>query len=144
MLIRRPPSEVFQAVVDPAVTTRFWFTRSSGRLTPGAQVRWDWEMYGVSTNVSVKQVEDDRRVLFDWGDGDETTTVEFRFLPWEDATYVQVTERGLRGDGDALVARAAGSTGGFTTVLCVLKALLEHGVVLTAVLDHFPPKGLEL
>jgi uncharacterized protein YndB with AHSA1/START domain len=32
MLIRRPVSEVFEAFVDPAITSRFWFTRGSGRL----------------------------------------------------------------------------------------------------------------
>jgi uncharacterized protein YndB with AHSA1/START domain len=31
MLIRRKPAEVFQAIVDPAVTTRIWYTKSSGR-----------------------------------------------------------------------------------------------------------------
>ncbi|MEV1167923.1 hypothetical protein [Nonomuraea sp. NPDC049784] len=36
MLIRRPPAEVFQAFADPDVTTRFWFTKSTGKLTPGA------------------------------------------------------------------------------------------------------------
>ena len=35
MLIRRPAAEVFAAFVDPAVTTRIWFTKSSGRLEPG-------------------------------------------------------------------------------------------------------------
>jgi uncharacterized protein YndB with AHSA1/START domain len=143
MLIRRPRGEVFQALVDPAITTRFWFTKSSGKVVPGADLRWDWEMYGVSANVSVKEVEDDSRILIDWGDGDESTTVEFRFIPHgEDATYVQVTETGLRGDGDELASRVAGSTGGFTIALCALKALLEHDVVLTVVLDRYP-KGLE-
>jgi hypothetical protein len=51
---------------------------------------------------------------------------------------------GLRGDGDRLVARVADSTGGFTQVLCALKALLEHDVVLTVVRDHAPPEGVEL
>ncbi|MBC7990984.1 MAG: polyketide cyclase, partial [Luteimonas sp.] len=27
MLIRRPVAEVFEAFVDPAITSRFWFTR---------------------------------------------------------------------------------------------------------------------
>jgi uncharacterized protein YndB with AHSA1/START domain len=139
MLIRRPPAEVFQALVDPAITTRFWFTKSSGKLVPGATIQWDWEMYGVSAKVSVKEVEENSRILFEWGDGDESTTVEFRFVPREDdTTYVDVTETGLRGDGDELVARAAGSTGGFTIALCALKALLEHDVVLSAVRDRFP------
>ena len=41
MLIRRPTAEVFDAFANPAVTSRFWFTRGSGRLQPGARVRWD-------------------------------------------------------------------------------------------------------
>jgi hypothetical protein len=36
------------------------------------------------------------------------------------------------------LARAADSTGGFTIVLCALKALLEHGLVLTVVRDAHP------
>jgi hypothetical protein len=40
-------------------------------------------------------------------------------------------------------ARAADSTGGFTFVVCALKALLEHDVVLTVVLDAHP-EGLQL
>lgn len=143
MGIRRPVHAVFQAVIDPDITTRFWFTRSSGRLQSGATVRWDWEMYGASAQVRVTEVEDDRRILMDWGDGDTFTTVEWRFLPWgEDATYVEVTETGLSGDGDQLAVRAAESTGGFTIALCALKALLEHDVVLAAVRDRFPP-GVE-
>jgi uncharacterized protein YndB with AHSA1/START domain len=143
MGIRRPVREVFRAVIDPEITTRFWFTRSSGRLEPGATVRWDWEMYGASAEVRVKEVEDDSRILMDWGDGETFTTVQWRFLPWgEDATYVEVTETGLSGDGDQVAAGAAGSTSGFTIALCALKALLEHDLVLTAVRDRFPP-GVE-
>jgi uncharacterized protein YndB with AHSA1/START domain len=143
MLIHRPPGEVFRALVDPDITTRFWFTKSTGKLAPGAHVRWDWEMYGVSADVAVKGVEESRRILFDWGDDDESTTVEFRFTPWEgDATFVEVTETGLTGDGDAIAARLAGSTGGFSLALSALKAYLEHDIVLTVVADRFP-KGLE-
>ena len=47
MLILRPISEVFEAFVNPEITTKFWFTRSSGRLELGKKVRWDWEMFGV-------------------------------------------------------------------------------------------------
>ena len=138
MLVREPPHEAFQAFVDPAITTRFWFTSSSGTMTPGADLRWEWEMYGFSTRVAVKEVEPDRRITFEWGD-EEPTTVELRFTPWGDgATYVEVTEAGLSGDGDAVLARVAGATGGFTIVLCALKALLEHDLVLTVVRDAHP------
>jgi uncharacterized protein YndB with AHSA1/START domain len=110
----------------------------------GAVLQWDWEMYGVSTAVRVKEVEDTSRIRFEWDD-DKPTTVELRFVPWrEDATYVQVTETGFNGDGDEIVTRGASDTGDFYQVLCALKALLEHNLVLTVVLDHAPPNGLEL
>jgi uncharacterized protein YndB with AHSA1/START domain len=32
MLIRTPAADVFEAIVNPEITTQFWFTRSSGRL----------------------------------------------------------------------------------------------------------------
>ena len=142
MLVRKPPSEAFQAFVDPAITTKFWFTKSSGKMTPGADLRWDWEMYGASTRVAVKEVQANRRIRFEWGD-DKPTTVELHFTPWgDDATYVEVTEAGLNGDsGDEVLARVADATGGFAIVLCALKALLEHGLVLTVVRDAHP-KGL--
>jgi uncharacterized protein YndB with AHSA1/START domain len=144
MLVRRPPGDVFRAIADPDVTTKFWFTKSSGNVVPGAALRWEWEMYGVSANVSVREVDEDSRIVFDWGDGEDTTTVEFRFVPMEDgATYVQVTETGLSGDGDEIVSRVAGSTGGFTIALCALKALLEHDISLTVVRDRYP-EGLEV
>jgi uncharacterized protein YndB with AHSA1/START domain len=144
MLIRRPPSEVFQAFVDPAITTRFWFTRSNGKVVPGTVIQWDWEMYGASARVSVKEVEDNSRILLEWGSEEESTTVEFRFMPCQDnTTYVHVTETGFRGNGNEVVDSALDSTSGFTMVLCALKALLEHNVILTVVLDHMP-KCIEL
>jgi uncharacterized protein YndB with AHSA1/START domain len=138
MLIRRPSDEVFRAFADPTVTTRFWFTRSSGPMKPGATLRWDWEMYGVSTSVRVKEVDDDGRILFEWND-ENPTTVEFRFTAVAgDATFVEVTETGLSGDADQIVSHVAGSTGGFTIVLCAAKALLEHDLDLAAVRDRHP------
>jgi uncharacterized protein YndB with AHSA1/START domain len=141
MLVRRPPEDVFEAFADPEVTTKFWYTRSTGRMTPGARLTWEWEMYGISTSVKVREVDDNRRILFDWDD--DPTTVELRFTPWADgATFVEVTESGLYGTGDEVAAHAAGSTGGFSIVLCALKALLEHDIDLGAVRDRFP-KGVD-
>ncbi|WP_434089669.1 SRPBCC family protein [Micromonospora tulbaghiae] len=138
MLIRRPAAEVFQAFADPAVTTKFWFTRSSGRLEPGAVVTWEWEMYGVSTVVTVKDVEENRRILAEW-DPESPTQVEWRFLPGEgDTTLVRVTETGFAGTADQAVSKAIDSMGGFTMVLCACKALLEQGVLLNAVGDAHP------
>jgi uncharacterized protein YndB with AHSA1/START domain len=138
MVVRRPPTEVFAAFADPAITTRFWFTRSTGRVEHGARLHWVWDQHGVSTDVTVRDVEPGRRIVFDWDD-ENPRTVELLFTPHGDtATHVVVTESGLRGSGDEVAAAAADSIGGFTMVLCAAKALLEHGVVLTVVDDHLP------
>lgn len=41
MPIRRPVAESFEAFVNPEVTTKFWFAKSSGQLEEGKKVRWD-------------------------------------------------------------------------------------------------------
>jgi uncharacterized protein YndB with AHSA1/START domain len=143
MLIRRPVSEVFNAFVDPDVTTKFWFTKSSGRLEAGKQVQWDWEMYGISVPVTVKAIEPDRRILIEWPGYGSPTTVEWNFTALEDGTtFVRITNEGFAGDGDALVKQATDSTQGFTLVLAGLKALLEHNIKLNLVPDRYP-KGVE-
>jgi uncharacterized protein YndB with AHSA1/START domain len=136
-LIRRPPAEVFAAFADPAITTRFWFTRSSGPLAPGATVRWEWEMYGVADTVLVKEFAEPERLVLAMGGG-EGLAVEFRFTPREEGTVVTVTEAGFSGTADEVIDYVAGSTGGYTTALCAAKALLEHGIELGAVRDKFP------
>lgn len=136
MGIRRPPADVFRAFVDPTVTTRFWFTHSTGPLEPGAKVEWRWEMYDLMSPVVVREFEPDRRLVIDWSDG---TTVEFVFNPWEKGTFVVVTETGHKGTPEEIAETVAGSTGGFSYVLAACKALLEHDVELRIVLDHIPP-----
>jgi uncharacterized protein YndB with AHSA1/START domain len=141
MLIRRPVADVFEAFVDPGLTSRFWFSKGSARLTQGAQVLWDWEMYGVQASVDVKAIEPNRRIAIEWGNpGDEgasRTSVEWMFQDRGDGTtFVTITNAGFTGD-DA-VKNALGSMQGFTLVLAGAKAFLEHGVELDLVPDRYP------
>lgn len=140
MGLRCPRSDAFQALVDPDITTKFWFTESSGPVEAGNKLEWTWEMYGVSAQVVVKEVEENERIVINWGDPEKPTTVAFDFHPWgDDRTYLQITETGLGGDGaDKVVAQAIDSTGGFTMLLSAMKAYLEHDVVLRVVLDRMP------
>jgi uncharacterized protein YndB with AHSA1/START domain len=143
MLIRKPVADVFQAFINPDITTKFWFTKSSDRLEVGKQVQWDWEMYGVSAPVTVKAIEPNKRIVIEWPGYSGLSTVEWMFAPQKDGTtFVTIREAGFRGDGDELVKQVAASTQGFTLVLAGLKALLEHNVRLNLVADRFP-KGIE-
>ena len=143
MLIRRSVAEVFEAFVNPDITTQFWFTRSSGRLAPGAQVEWAWEMYAVSAAVTVKAIEPNRQIVIQWPGYSGLSTVEWLFTPHtHDTTFVSISETGFTGDGDSLVEQVTASTQGFTLVLAGLKALLEHNIRLNLVADRYP-EGLE-
>lgn len=137
MLIRRPVAEVFRAFADPAVTTRFWFTDSTGVLAAGAVVDWTWAMYGASTEVVVKAVEPDRRILIDWDNRATPTEVEWLFERRGDHTWVTVENRGFTDDADG-VAKALDSTGGFALVLGGAKIWLEHGIEPRFVVDRHP------
>ena len=140
MLIRKPAAQVYEAFVDPAITTKFWFTKSSGRLEPGARLRWDWELYDVFANVTVKALEPGRRILIEWSSTvGAPTNVEWAFSPRPDnTTLVTITNFGFKGDCEEVAQQAIGSTEGFTFVLAGLKALLEHNVRLNLVQDRHP------
>jgi uncharacterized protein YndB with AHSA1/START domain len=143
MLIRKPAADVFEAFVNPEITTQFWFTKGSGRLEAGKQVQWEWEMYGISVPVTAKIIERPTRILIEWPGYSGLSTVEWRFSQQPDGTtFVTITEAGYVGDGDYLVKQVTDSTQGFSLVLAGLKALLEHGVRLNLVADRFP-KGVE-
>jgi uncharacterized protein YndB with AHSA1/START domain len=143
MLIRRPVAEVFEAFINPAITTKFWFTKSSGRLDVGKPVQWDWEMYNISIPVTAKAIEQNKRILIEWPGYSGETTVEWTFAAQEDGTtFVSITETGFTGDGDELVKQVTDSTQGFTIVLAGLKAFLEHNIILNLVTDRYP-KGIE-
>jgi uncharacterized protein YndB with AHSA1/START domain len=143
MLIRKPVADVFEAFINPDITTQFWFTRSSGRLEVGKQVQWQWEMYGISIPVTAKAIEPNKRIAIEWPGYSGRSTVEWVFAPQDDGTtFVTITETGFIGNGDELVKRVSDSTQGFSLVLAGLKALLEHNVRLNLVADRYP-KGIE-
>jgi uncharacterized protein YndB with AHSA1/START domain len=142
MLIRKPVSEVFAAFTEPEMITKFWLARASGRLEPGARVHWDFIVHGAASDVEVKELKPDERILIRWDDGD---TVDFRFTrrgPQE--TFVTIENRGFTGDAAEVLEKAVDSTGGFTLVLCELKALLEHGIRMNYGPDKFPDARLNV
>ena len=139
MLIRKPVAEVFDAFINPEITTKFWFTKSSGRVEVGKPVKWEWEMYNVSTSVTAKAIEPNKRLLIEWDGYSGRTTVEWTFTSHTtDATFLTITESGWTGDGDELVRYVADSTQGFAFTLAGLKAFLEHGIQLQLVADADP------
>src|SRR4030095_6676219 len=123
MLIRKPVADVFNAFVDPAITSNFWFSKGNAKLAPGEIVRWDWEMYNFGVDVYVLEMEPPKRLLLEWSGAGAPTNLEFTFDARPDhTTFVTITNSGFSGTADEMVDQALGSVEGFTFVLAGLKA----------------------
>jgi uncharacterized protein YndB with AHSA1/START domain len=139
MLIRRPAHDVYEAFVDPSVTTRFWFTKSTGRLDRQERVRWDWEMYDVHSDVEVIEVVPDERIVITWSGYQARERVEWNLTDRGDGTtYVTIEDSGFAGEPHELAEQAVSATEGFAYTLAGAKAWLEHGIELNLVPDKFP------
>jgi uncharacterized protein YndB with AHSA1/START domain len=138
MLIRRPVSDVFEAIVDPAITSHFWFSKGSDRLEVGKTVKWEWKWYDISAEVTAKTIEPNKRIVMEWPGYSGPTTVTWTFKEVDSGTFLAVEETGWTGTGDELVKFVCDSSGGFTWTLAGMKAWLEHGLELNLVPDRFP------
>lgn len=136
MLIRKPVSEVFNAFIDPTITTQFWFSRSTGKLERGKKVTWYWDMYQVSDEIEILDIKPNECISIRWDQ--PSTYVDFHFQQiTPDSTYVVIKNYGFTQEGDALIEAIKNNTGGFTTVLDGLKAYLEFGIALNLIGDKF-------
>jgi len=144
MLIRRPVEKVFEAFINPAITSKFWFTKGSERVEKGQEIQWDWEMYGRSVHVRVLDVDPNKRILMEWRAYVAPTQIELLFTsPAPGETFVNVVNSGFQGTGDEVVKQVLDSTGGFVLVLAGAKAFLEHNIGLNLIADRFPDKVIK-
>ncbi|MEX2346665.1 MAG: SRPBCC family protein [Balneolaceae bacterium] len=142
MLIRKPSGEVFEALANPEITSKFWFTKGSARLEAGKTVTWEWDQFGIEAEIIVNEVKPGRLIRFHWPAGEKDSdyrSVKISFEPKsDDTTFVRVVEEGFDKNDKQLVEQVAGQTGGWALVLSAMKAWLEHGIDLNVVSDHHP------
>ncbi|MGE6395221.1 SRPBCC family protein [Chryseobacterium scophthalmum] len=138
MLIRKPIQEVFEAFIDPEITTNFWFTKSTGKLEEGETIIWEWEMYNAKSEVKVLQIIPNQLIKTEWGLF--SNNVDYEFKEMEKGTLVIIKSYGYSEKGDELLSVINDNAGGFTTVLDGCKAYLEHGINLRLIEDKFPQK----
>lgn len=138
MLIRKPIQEVFEAFINPEITTNFWFTKSTGKLEEGKTIIWEWEIYDAKSEVKVLQIIPNQLIKTEWGLF--SNNVDYEFKEMEKGTLVIIKSYGYSEKGDELLSVINDNTGGFTTVLDGCKAYLEHGINLRLIEDKFPSK----
>ena len=134
--VARPVEQVFEAVADPEILSRYFTTGGAkGRLETGATVTWDFHDFPGAFPVEVVEVEPNRRIVLRWeanesGPAGYRTTVTIVFEPvGGDRTLVTISEEGWR-ETEAGLKASYGNCMGWSQMLCALKAWVEYGINL--------------
>ncbi|MEP3211474.1 MAG: SRPBCC family protein [Maribacter sp.] len=138
MLIRKPIAKVFDAFIHPEITTKFWFTKSSGKLEEGKTIDWTWEMFDHTASIYVISIIPNEKIIIQWG-SDKEAIAEWIFKSMgANKTFITITNTGLRGTTNEIMAQIRDATGGFSWVLAGAKAYLEHDLELNLIADRYP------
>ena len=136
MLIRKSIENVYEAFVDPEITTQFWFTQSSGRVEQGAELDWKWTKYNVTAKINVLNMIKNELIQMTWDEGRSKVDFIFEKIS-NDTTYLKIRNYDIQLQDQALIEYIIDATGGFTTVIDAAKAWLEHQIKLNLVDDKF-------
>jgi uncharacterized protein YndB with AHSA1/START domain len=130
--IRKPPAEVFAAVVDPRKLTGYFVQSSSGPLAEGQTVTWSFAEAPAPLPVKVREVVQNERIVFEWPADGYDTRVEMIFTPLENGdTMVGIAESGWADDEKGRQL-SYGNSGGWMHMMCCCKAYLEYDINLRA------------
>ncbi|WP_099362839.1 SRPBCC family protein [Fredinandcohnia onubensis] len=129
MRIDKSTSEVFEALVDPEKIGNYWFSNSSGRLEEGKKITWLYQEYNAELTIKVVEVEQDKRIVYKWGEGEYETTVTFLLVEEKNgSTVLEVTESGFNTNDPEIVNILLGQKEGWMYMLACLKGYLENGI----------------
>jgi uncharacterized protein YndB with AHSA1/START domain len=134
VLIRAPREKVWAALTTPQGFDGWWGTRGSEiDLRPGGKMVLRWRGWGAEKDINhdavgvVREVQAPARFVYQWGDPDALTTVEFDLEERDGATLLRLREHGF-----APTAKGRESFGGnsigWGEVTILLKFYVEHGL----------------
>jgi len=132
--IQKPVAEVFDGVINPKKLSGYFVQTASGPLAEGKTVKWKFPELPEESDVIVRQVTKDERIVFEWdaAEGGYKTRVEMVFKPLDASnTMVQISESGWR-DDDKGIESSYGNCAGWMHMAACLKAYLEYGINLRA------------
>jgi uncharacterized protein YndB with AHSA1/START domain len=132
MKIVKPVNEVFEAFIDPLKIRNFWFSSSSARWEQGKTITLRYDEYGAQADIEVMEVEINKKIVFQWGDG-HIVTIILKELDTS-STIIEITEKGFKENDDDLINQLIDNKEGWVYMLTCLKGYLEYGVNLRAAL----------
>lgn len=136
--VSRPPAEVYEAVADPDILSRYFTTAGAhGRLETGGTVTWEFADFPGPFPVEVVSADEAGDIEIRWDANDPEaeepyrTNVIFSFEPVDGGkrTKVSVSESGWP---DTPSGRKAsyGNCMGWSQMIAALKCWVEHGINL--------------
>jgi uncharacterized protein YndB with AHSA1/START domain len=130
------PRQVFEAIVDPEQMSKYFISSGNRRMEENTMVNWEWADYNAEAAVEVKKITEDTFISFEWAASNVKTKVEISLKEIsEGVTEIRITEDGWNKD-DKGIARLAEQTQGWMHMLMCLKAYLEYGINLRALVKR--------
>jgi uncharacterized protein YndB with AHSA1/START domain len=129
MQIFKSANEVFEAFVDPAKIGKFWFTSSSERWGQGKEITLIYDEYKAKVPMKVKEIEQNRKIVFQWGVNGEGHTVTITLIELDDSsTIVEINEEGFNENDTDFTSQILDNKEGWVFMLTCLKGYLEFDV----------------
>jgi uncharacterized protein YndB with AHSA1/START domain len=129
--IKKPVTEVFQAVVKPEILNKYFTMAAQGELKAGTTVFWNWSDMQKGLEVKVKSVIENEKIELTWNSiAGYDTNIIFTFKPLEgNSTLLMIEESGWNADQKSLDASYDHCSGWEHMANC-LKAYLQYGIDL--------------
>ncbi len=130
--INKPRDQVFKAVTEPDQLNRYFTSASSGPLSKGAKVLWEWHNAPGRHPVEVKDFIENQKITIEWLMPDDaySTRVTLTFSDLDGgSTLLEISEEGFREDEQGL-GFFASNIRGWQAMVDAMKAYLEYGVDL--------------
>jgi uncharacterized protein YndB with AHSA1/START domain len=128
--ILKPVNEVFDAIVDPDKMSKYFISKSSGRMEEGKQVMWQFPEFDLEFPVRVGKIEINKYISYYWDTDGIELFVEMTLKTSDNySTIVTITEE-QRDNDEAGIKWLKGNTAGWANFLACLKAYLEYGINL--------------
>lgn len=125
--IQKPIKEVFEAIVNPEMMTKYFISRSNGRIEAGKELIWEFGDFPGEFPVKIQEVKDNESMSFVW-DEDTIVNIILEEQP-DESTVVKVTE-GEKELNEENIKWLTDNTFGWTNFLDCMKAYLEYGIPL--------------
>lgn len=128
--ILKPVNEVFEAIIDPDKMSKYFISKSSGRMEAGKQIMWKFPEFDTEFPIRVGKIENNKYISYSWDDDGMELLVEITLKPQgNSSTLITVTENSRNND-EAGIKWLMGNTEGWANFLACLKAYLEYGINL--------------